>query len=148
MTRHTEQRILNHSAQTIYDLVSDVERYPEFLPWVLRAKTVSPTDRGFVADLTVGYKLFQETYRSHVILSPHSRVEVEYIQGPFKHLHNSWQFTPLSPESVLVDFLIDFEFQSFLFQKMIQPFFTEATQKMIAAFEGRAKNLEHNNSPN
>lgn len=141
MPRHAERRTLPYPLETMYAIVADVKRYPEFLPWVLEADIIKETERGFLADLTVGYKLFQDTYRSEVILTPGERIEISYVKGPFKHLQNYWNFTPLSSNSVDVDFFIDFEFQSSLFQSMINTVFTDAVKKMIAAFETRAKML-------
>lgn len=141
MPRHAERRILPYTPEALYTIVADVERYPEFLPWVLGADIINHTDQGFLADLTVGYKFFQDTYRSEVILTPGKRIDIRYVKGPFKHLHNHWIFIPLSPNSVDVDFFIDFEFQSSLFQGMIQTVFTDAVKKMITAFEDRARVL-------
>ncbi len=146
MPRHTERRTLPYPSETLYAIVSDVKRYPEFLPWVLEADIIKQTDRGFLADLTVGYKLFQDTYRSEVLLTPNERVEIKYIKGPFKHLHNHWIFSSVSPNSVDIDFFIDFEFQSSLFQGMIQSIFTDAVKKMITAFEDRARMLSEERS--
>lgn len=141
MPQHAERRTLPYPTETLYTIIADVKRYPEFLPWILDADIIKKNEQGFLADLTVGYKLFQDTYRSQVILSPNKRIEIQYIQGPFKHLHNHWNFTPVSSNSVDIDFFIDFEFQSSLFQTMIQSVFTQAVQKMISAFEERAKIL-------
>jgi len=143
MPRHTEKRTLPYPPETLYAIVADVKRYPEFLPWVLEADIIKTTERGFLADLTVGYKLFQDTYRSEVVLTPHERIHIQYINGPFKHLHNHWVFTPAASNSVDIDFFIDFEFQSSLFQSMIQSVFTEAVKKMITAFEERARVLSY-----
>ncbi len=77
MPHHTEKRTLPYPPETLYTIVADVKRYPEFLPWVLEADIIKQTDRGFLADLTVGYKLFQDTYRSEVILTPNERVEIQ-----------------------------------------------------------------------
>jgi coenzyme Q-binding protein COQ10 len=125
----------------IFSIVADVARYPEFLPWILDAGIIKKTDQGFLADLTVGYKFFQDTYRSEVILTPHERIEINYIKGPFKHLQNHWNFTPISEKEVEVDFFIDFEFQSSLFQGMINTVFTDAVAKTITAFEERARKV-------
>lgn len=141
MPQHAEHRILPYSPETLFTIIADVKRYPEFLPWVMDADIIKKTEQGFLADLTVGYKLFQDTYRSHVILTPNKRIEIQYIKGPFKYLHNHWNFTPTSSNSVEIDFFIDFEFQSSLFQTMIQSVFTDAVKKMISAFEERARRL-------
>jgi len=80
MPRHSERRLLPYAPEILYAIVADVERYPEFLPWVLSADIIDKTDRGFLADLTVGYKIFQDTYRSEVILAPHQRIDIRYIK--------------------------------------------------------------------
>ncbi len=147
MPRHAEKRTLPYPPETMYAIVADVKRYPEFLPWVLEADIIKSTEQGFLADLTVGYKLFQDTYRSEVILTPHERIEIRYIKGPFNHLHNHWIFTSAPSNAVDIDFFIDFEFRSSLFQSMIQSVFTEAVKKMITAFEERAKVLNYRNNP-
>jgi coenzyme Q-binding protein COQ10 len=143
MTRHAEQRFLPYSAEFMYAIVADVARYSEFLPWVLEADIIKKTDQGFLANLTVGYKFFQDTYTSEVILTPNERIEIRYIKGPFKHLENHWIFSPSGSNGVSVEFFIDFEFQSSLFQSMIQTVFTEAVIKMVTAFEGRARVLSN-----
>lgn len=144
MPRHLERRLLPYAPEILYAIVADVGRYPEFLPWVLSVEVMDKTDQGFLADLTVGYKIFQDTYRSEVILKPNERIDIRYIKGPFRHLHNYWIFSPTSPDSVTVEFFIDFDFQSTLFQGMIQTVFTEAVTKMVAAFEERARVLSLN----
>lgn len=141
MPKHAETHILPYPPEVIYGIVADVGRYPEFLPWVLEADIFKQTDQGFLADLTVGYKFFQDTYRSEVVLTPLQCIEINYIKGPFKHLHNCWKFQSVSDNSVEVDFFIDFEFKSSLFQGMIQSVFTDAVAKMITAFEERARLL-------
>lgn len=137
--RHGECRILPYPPEKLFRIVADVRRYPEFLPWVMDAKIINQTERGFIADLTVGYRFFKETYRSEVILTPHERIDVRYIRGPFKYLLNTWKFSAIPTHHVKVDFFIDFEFQSLLFQGIIETIFTEAIPKMVSAFEERAK---------
>jgi coenzyme Q-binding protein COQ10 len=141
MPHHSEKRNLPYSPEILYAIVADVGRYPEFLPWILEADIIKKTDQGFLADLTVGYKFFQDTYRSEVILTPNERVDIRYIKGPFKHLENHWIFSPAASNNVAVEFFINFEFQSSLFQSMINAVFTDAVKKMITAFEERARVL-------
>jgi coenzyme Q-binding protein COQ10 len=99
-----------------------------------------------LADLTVGYKLFQETYRSEVILTPCERIDIRYIKGPFKHLHNHWVFSAAPSNSANLSFFIDFEFQSTFFQGLIQTVFTDAVTKIVSAFEERARVLNRGNN--
>lgn len=143
MTHHAERLTLPYPPEVIYTIVADVKRYPEFLPWVLDAHIIAQTEQGFLADLTIGYQFYQDTYRSEVILTPNERIEIRYIKGPFKHLHNRWIFTPTALNGVDINFFIDFEFKSSFFQRMIQTLFTHAVTKMISAFEDRARVLSY-----
>ncbi|MCX8505133.1 MAG: type II toxin-antitoxin system RatA family toxin [Alphaproteobacteria bacterium] len=146
MPAHSEQKFLPYTAQQIYDLVADIDKYPEFLPWCVASRVksrVADSNGGgavVLADLVIGYKLIQERFTSRVILQPHQRIEVNYTEGPFKYLNNIWQFNAQNG-GCLVDFAIDFEFKSRLLQKMIEPFFYEAVRRMVTAFELRANKL-------
>lgn len=138
MPIHNDKIIAPHSANQMFDLVMDIANYPKFLPW---CKSASIHERGegyVIADLTIGYKMMTSTYRSKVKTAA-NRIEIEYLEGPFKKLQNHWQFTPLNDNTCEVDFFIDFEFKSSLFQHMIEALFSEAVGVMIKAFEGRAR---------
>lgn len=141
MPTHAEKRILPYRAEQIYDLIANVELYPEFLPWVQSTNVISRTENSFVADLAVGYKFLSDAYRSEVILHPHHRIDVLYVKGPFKHLNNHWIFTQLDEKHVEVEFYIDFEFKSGLLQGMMQSVFSEVVKRMIHAFEKRAAEI-------
>jgi coenzyme Q-binding protein COQ10 len=141
MPTHAEKKILPYRAEQIFDLVADVERYPEFLPWVISATVVNRKETSFLADLSVGYKFFRESYRSEVVLhSPH-RIDVNYINGPFRYLNNHWVFNQIDEKHVEIDFFIDFEFHSSFFQGMMQTVFSEVVKRMIQAFEKRASEV-------
>ncbi|MGE3770863.1 MAG: type II toxin-antitoxin system RatA family toxin [Bdellovibrionales bacterium] len=143
MPTHAEKRILPYTAQQMFDLVADVEKYPEFLPWCADCKITHfegnalPTH--LTADLSVGFGFFKETFTSRVKLD-HGvmRIDVEYLNGPFKHLNNHWIFVPKGKERCEIDFFIDFEFRSGMLQSAMTAFFNEAVRRMIAAFEARA----------
>ncbi len=141
MPTHAEKRILPYRCEQIFDLVANVEAYPEFLPWVISARTISRKENGFIADLAVGYKFLSDSYRSEVILHPHHRIDVLYVNGPFKYLNNHWNFTQVDEKHVEVDFYIDFEFKSGLLQNMMQTVFSEVVKRMIQAFEKRAAEI-------
>lgn len=138
MPTHAEKKILPYRAEQIFDLVADVERYPEFLPWVISAAIVSHKENSFLADLSVGYKIFRESYRSEVVLDPPNRIDINYVNGPFRYLNNHWVFTQIDDKHVEIDFFIDFEFHSNFFQGMMQTVFSEVVKRMIHAFEKRA----------
>ena len=141
MPTHAEQRVLPYSPEQLYDLVADVERYPEFLPWCLGCRIKRRQEQLLIADLVIGFKMFRERFTSRVSLDPADRrIHVAYVDGPFKYLDNHWVFHP-HDEGCLIDFYVDFEFRSRLLQSVIQPLFDEAVRRMVRAFEGRAKEL-------
>jgi coenzyme Q-binding protein COQ10 len=137
MPTHAERKILRYSPDQMFDLVADVRRYPEFLPWCVGARVISRTEGELVADLTVGFKMFRETFRSRVTLERPDHIHVTYENGPFRYLNNHWRFRPV-PEGVDVDFFVDFEFRSRILQMAIGVVFNEAVRLMVRAFERRA----------
>lgn len=141
MPKHSEVKILPYTPRQLFDLVADVGKYPEFLPWCVGARIREKTETQILADLVVGFKLFREQFTSKVTLDPDAHViEVEYMDGPFRYLNNRWQFLD-DPAGCKIDFFVDFEFKSLILQKTIGVFFGEAVVRMISAFEGRAEDL-------
>lgn len=141
MPTHAEERIVPFQPRQMYDLVADVDSYPEFLPWCTGARIRERKETLIVADLIIGYKMIRERFTSRVTLKPEDlRIDVRYIEGPFKYLQNHWIFKE-HPEGCLIDFYVDFEFRSRFLQRMIQPFFNEAVKRMVRAFETRAEEL-------
>ena len=122
----------------MFDLVADVERYPEFLPWCLGCRVVSRAPGEIRADLLIGFRVFRERWHSRVLLDRPRQIDVEYVHGPFRHLENRWRFEP-HPEGCLVDFYVDFEFRSKLLSRVIAGLFGEAVHHMVRAFETRAR---------
>jgi coenzyme Q-binding protein COQ10 len=141
MPTHAEKRVLPHQPEQLYDLVADIGRYPEFLPWCLASRIRRRDGDVIIADLVIGFKMLRERFTSQVTLYPEQmKIDVTYVDGPFKHLNNHWQFLD-DPGGCLIDFYVDFEFRSRFLQKMMQPLFNEAVRRMVAAFESRAENL-------
>ena len=141
MTVYSEQRLIPFRPEQLFDLVADVRRYPEFLPWCVGARVRSADDGLIIADLMIGYKLVREHFSSRVTLDREAgRIDVVYADGPFKYLDNHWIFQD-HPEGCLVDFYVDFEFRSAMLQKIIAVLFNEAVKRMVAAFETRAHAL-------
>lgn len=141
MPTHAEKRVLPYRPQQMFDLVVDVERYPEFLPWCLACRIKRrPSDEELVADMVIGFKMFRERFTSRVAYHPTRRIDVSYEDGPFKYLQNHWEFED-HPEGCLIDFYVDFEFRSRLLQGAIGAVFNEAVRRMIQAFETRAHHL-------
>lgn len=132
---------LPYTPQQMYGLVADIEKYPEFLPWCLAARILSKSDTEIVADLCVGYKLFRETFRSRIHLTPYTHIDVEYVTGPFRYLNNHWSFKEGPDSGTNIDFFIDFEFRNILFQGAAQRVFETVFNQMLYAFEKRAHEL-------
>lgn len=139
--KFSEQKILPYSADQLFDLVSDVGRYPEFLPWCLGARVYNRKPDRFDADVIIGFKMFREKFTSRVTLEPGNRVDVDYIKGPMRRLYNHWRFVPQEGGSCLIDFDVDFEFSNKMLNQVIGPLFGDACIKMVQAFEHRAHEL-------
>lgn len=139
----TQTKILPYSASKMHQLVMDIEKYPEFLPWCKQAKIVKKiSSQNLHADLLINFKNFFEKYRSDVKHGQNQDssyfIDVEAIEGPFKKLNNRWKFRDLDNGKCEVEFFIDFEFNSIFLTKMIGFIFEKAAEKMMAAFEERA----------
>lgn len=148
MPTHAEKRVMEYSAAQMYALIADIGRYPEFLPWCAAARVRStralPDGAGEVvdADLVISFKLFRERFASRVTLRPDAnRIDVEYLDGPFRYLNNHWKFVAIGENRCEVDFFVDFEFRSAMLQKVIGLVFNEAMRRIVRAFEQRAADL-------
>ena len=142
MPSHHETRKLPYTAQQMYDLVADVEQYPQFLPWTAAARIRSRRDvpEGEVmdADLIISFKVFRERFGSRVTLRPDDmQIDTEYLDGPFHHMESTWSFRPLETGSE-VTFHVDFEFRNRILGSAAGMFFNDAMQRVVRAFERRA----------
>jgi coenzyme Q-binding protein COQ10 len=140
MPTHAERKIVPYRAEQLFDLVADVGKYPQFLPWCVGARVRSRTEEELVADLTIGFRPFRESFTSRVQLDRPHQVRVRYENGPFRYLKNHWTFTP-DPKGCRVDFYVDFEFRSRLLQAAIGVVFNEAVRLMVNAFLKRAREV-------
>lgn len=146
MTTHAETRIMPYSAQQMYDLIADIERYAEFLPWCAALRIRNRTQDGDTeildAEMVVSFKVFREKFGCRVVLKPtENRIDVSYLDGPFKYLDNRWHFKEIDANSCEVDFFVDFEFKSRTLQALIGVVFNEAMRQIVRAFEKRAEKL-------
>lgn len=142
MPSHSEQRVLPYSPEQLFELVADVDRYPEFLPWVVAARVLSRGEDRLRAELAVGFKGIRERFISHVALDRvNLRIDVAYEDGPFKYLENHWVFNPHGDSGCRIDFDVDFEFKSRILEALMGRLFQEAVMRMVRAFEGRAAAL-------
>ncbi len=125
----------------MYDLVADVGRYAEFLPWVVAMRVRKDEPGEALADMIVGFKGLRETFTSRVVRHRPDSVTVDYIDGPLSHLHNEWRFRSDGAGGSLIDFSVDFAFKNRVFEMLAGQVFASALRKMIGAFEERAAAL-------
>ena len=136
-----ETRRLPYSCEEMFDLVADVDRYGEFLPWVVATRVRSDSETEMVADMLVGFKALREKFTSRVIKDRPNRLEVIYIDGPMRDLDNVWHFRVLPEGGCEIDFCVDFTFKNKMFEMLAGQYFDRAFRKMVAAFETRADEL-------
>lgn len=142
MLTHIEKKRVPYTPEQMFALVSDVDRYSEFLPWCVGSRiTKREGSEIFYADLIVGYKMFRERFSSKVVLQNQDHIYIEYLRGPLKHLKNHWRFITELDGSCTIDFSVEFEFKNLALQGLAQMFFHEVIRRMVGAFEIRAKQI-------
>src|ERR1700728_1852658 len=152
MPKFSSKRRVQHSAPQMFDLVADVERYPEFVPLcrTLKIRQRTPKADGteiVVADMTVAFKLVREGFTSRVTLDrPNLKILVEYLEGPFSNLENRWSFEPKPDDGCDVGFFLAYEFKSRMLAMLMGAMFDTAFQRFAAAFEKRADAIYGNAS--
>ncbi len=144
MPSYSTMRRVRHSAADMFDLVADVEKYPEFVPLCagMRVRSSEEKREGLtvmVAQMTVAYKLIRQTFTSRATLDrPKLSILVEYLDGPFSHMQNRWSFRPTGEQTCEVEFFIDYRFKSRSLALLMGTMFDTAFQRFAAAFEKRA----------
>jgi coenzyme Q-binding protein COQ10 len=141
MPKHSETRALKWTAGQMFDLVADVGRYGEFLPWVSAVRIRSNSDHEMMADLIVGFKGLRENFTSRVVKNRPTTIQVDYIDGPLKFLRNEWHFSDRPEGGCNIDFSVDFAFKSKIFEALAGQVFERALNKMTDAFVTRAETL-------
>jgi coenzyme Q-binding protein COQ10 len=143
--RHTETKLLPWTPDQMFDLVADIARYPEFLPWCsaarIRSRQMAEGGEVVEADLVISFKLFRERFGSRVTLwREKGQIDTEYVDGPFKYMKSQWNFSP-HPTGCEIRFFVDFEFRNAILQGIIGLMFNEAMHRIVRAFETRAKEI-------
>ena len=136
-----ETRKLPYTAEQVFDIVADVGKYPEFLPWVVATRVRDRTEEGMTADMLVGFKAIREKFTSKVVTERASSVHVHYVDGPLRDLDNRWTFTPTDDGGCEIFFCVDFTFKNMMFEALAGQYIDRAFRKMVTAFEGRAEEL-------
>src|SRR5437763_16516986 len=141
MPRHSETRHLPYTPEQLFELVADVSRYDEFLPWVVAVRVRSSSEQETVADLVVGFNAFKERFTSRVMKHYPDKICVAYVEGPLKYLHNEWKFDRAADGGTNVCFSVDFAFKSRLFVTLTGSMLDRALRRMTSAFDQRAASL-------
>ena len=141
MPHHFEKRIVPYTPEQMYALVSDIARYPEFLPWCQGAELREISENSVTADLYVGTNGFQDKFTSHVTLDKNKAIKVSYGGGALSHLSNEWVFMPAAANACEISFRVDFAMKSRVLGLLMDSFFDLAFKKMVLSFENRAKEL-------
>jgi coenzyme Q-binding protein COQ10 len=140
MPRHTEKRILPYTPEQLFNLVADVGHYQDFLPWVAATRIREDSETEMVADLIVGFSALKETFTSRVKKTRPAQIDIDYVDGPLKYLHNHWKFRAVEGGTE-VDFCVDFAFRNRIFEALAGQMFDRALRRMTGAFETRAAAL-------
>ena len=146
MPKQEESKTVHYTKDQMFDLVADIDRYDEFLPWCNNSKIINTSIKDdikiVIADLEIGYDQFVYTYRSEVKLhEDKSEINVRNLDGPFKYLENNWKFVSVNESDCEIQFKIDFELNITLFDILMRKFFDLAFQKMVDAFISRANEI-------
>ena len=141
MPRHSETRHLPYTPEQLFDMVADVARYDEFLPWVVAVRIRSSSEEETVADLVVGFNAFKERFTSRVRKDRPTHICVDYVEGPLKYLKNEWRFEAAAGGGTDLHFSVDFAFRSRIFEALAGQMFDRALRRMTGAFEERAATL-------
>ena len=137
-----QEVIINHSAKSLYDIVLDIEKYPEFIPWCSAVRIRSKTKKNIIGDLLINYKYFKKTFTSDVRFDSNNLIiNVIYIKGPLKDLQNQWKFERIQDKKTKVYFTIKFEFNNLVYQKISEFFFDLIKNRMIYSFKKRADEI-------
>ena len=135
MVSFSKNKILNHPVKKIYNIIADVKKYPDFLPWCNEITIKKKNKIYIITEVKVGFKNINETYVCRVLLYPHKRITLEYISGPFEYLEIDWKFKKITKIKTDVSFFCNFKFKS-IFLRLCTSFFLEnAVEKMVDAFE-------------
>jgi len=141
MTAFTERRRLGFTRRQLFDLVADVARYPEFLPWILATRILCRERNTLSVEMLVGYTVLRQRFRSTGILDPPHRIDITSEDAPFRRLDQHWLFEPGANDGTIVEFRAEFDFRSRLWQVLLGPYFHDGMRRMVGAFERRAQQV-------
>ncbi len=143
MKLSNKQIVIEHSALNLFNIVLDLKKYPDFIPWCSNMNIISKKNNEIFADMYVVYKfLLPQKFGSHVVFDKKKLIiKTTYINGPLKDLSTNWEFVSISKTRTQINFNIKFQFKNFLHQKLAETFYPLIENKMVKSFENRANQL-------
>ena len=135
MVSFKKKKTISHPVKKIYNLVADVKKYPNFLPWCSDIKIKEKTKKFIITEVKVGFQNINESYLCKVLLYPQKRITLDYISGPFEYLKINWKFKKITKNKTDVNFFCNFKFKSFFLRLCTSFFLENAVEKMVDAFE-------------
>jgi ribosome-associated toxin RatA of RatAB toxin-antitoxin module len=139
--RVSRSAIVEHSAEALYALIEDIESYPAFLPWCRSARVQTRTDERTVATLSVGLRGIKQSFTTENRNTPGKAIQMQLVEGPFKHFSAHWRLTPLGTHAARVEFTMAYAFSSRVMAKLLEPLFGQIADTMVDAFVRRADAL-------
>ena len=140
MVSFKKNKIISHPVKKIYNLVADVKKYPDFLPWCRNITIKEKTKKYIITEVKVGFQNINESYLCKVLLYPQKRIKLDYISGPFEYLEIDWRFKKLTKNKTDVNFFCNFRFRSIFLRLSTSFFLDNAVEKMVDAFEKELNN--------
>lgn len=141
MAKRTSSANVPYTAEQMYNLVVDMDRYPEFIPWLVHARKYDEQGDSFLSEMTFAFKGLRETFRTRDTVIPGQKISISNLSGPFKMLESEWSFQDTRDGGCRIDFFIDFRFKNRLVELALGPVFAEASKRMVEAFRVRADEI-------
>lgn len=140
MAKHSSTTLVSFTPEQMYTLVADMDRYPEFIPWIVKARKYDVKEDRFMSEMTFAFKGLRETFHTQDFIVPNESIRIQLVSGPFRDLESEWRFSP-AEGGARIDFFINFSFKNRLLDFTLGPVFGEASKRMVEAFKQRATEI-------
>ncbi|MBF0165790.1 MAG: type II toxin-antitoxin system RatA family toxin [Alphaproteobacteria bacterium] len=140
MARHSSTTLVQFTPEQMYSLVVDMDRYPEFIPWIVKSRKYDEREDRFMSEMTFAFKGLRETFYTEDRIVPNERIAIHLVSGPFRDLESEWRFLPVDG-GTQIEFFISFSFKNRLLDLTLGPLFGEASKRMVEAFKQRATEI-------
>lgn len=141
MYKVNRSALLGYSARQMYDIVVDIERYPEFLNWCSATRILERSDGQVVASIEIRFKGLHRSFTTRNTMDPGRSVRIELVDGPFRTLNGIWKFIELDSQSSKIELDLEFDFSSMFVSRLVGPVFSQIANHQLEAFQRRARQL-------